>query len=88
MNLILPEYNPDAKCPKCGCAEIRTIYQKDAHGYVCKRQHPAGDQIIDVWGHRECCVFEHLDRVCTNCTYLWGERTVENGGEVPAAADT
>jgi len=57
-------FDPTGRCPKCGHDEVRTNYQRHAHGWGCKDHCPP---------HPRCCRFEHLDRCCQRCYYVWAE---------------
>lgn len=69
-------YNPDAKCPKCGCAGIKnrfTIaghYIENSSGY---RYQPRGEICLSqdetfVEIKQDC-----IERTCFNCGYSWEE---------------
>jgi hypothetical protein len=59
MSEQLPPYNPDAKCPECGFADITKRF--------C-----GPDQRADDAG--ECCFTKkHLHRQCSGCGYKWHE---------------
>ena len=63
----LPQYSPDAKCPKCGHDRVFTAY------------HQAGD----TWCGTGCPLNqhyqtpEHLCRTCERCRYSWVESPLE-----------
>lgn len=59
------DYDPEAKCPKCGYEKVRTLYEPVVHWADYSRDRdrmPTG---------------EHLRRVCERCGYFWPERCVK-----------
>lgn len=70
----LPQFNPDALCPKCSYDEIRTIYHENDHGvYGC----PLAET---EWTDYTC---EHLQRVCQRCKFVWVEGCAAAAKETP-----
>ena len=54
-------YDPEAKCPKCGHAEVETHYEDKANLCPWEHRNKAGNEV------------EHLDRYCKRCSYAWAE---------------
>lgn len=56
---MMKKYDPDAKCPKCGCEDVRTFYHNERsyrHDDICYG--------VD---------HEHFHRTCERCKYHWVE---------------
>lgn len=65
---MLPPFNPEATCPKCGYDLIGVLYQRFGCSYParCGVRHTGP---------------EHLDRVCQRCHYEWAEDVLSPAGE-------
>jgi hypothetical protein len=76
----LPDYNPEARCPKCGYDLVKTRY-------VWSHIHPdfftrarkmialdpsTGKPLYE----KPSIVPEHLERVCVRCSYTWSENVI------------
>jgi len=57
----MKQYNPDAKCPKCGNGVTNDKYRE-------KERCATPDDITDV-----TVTLEHIERTCLNCGYSWDE---------------
>lgn len=60
----LPDYNPDATCPKCAAEEIKTWHQSSD----CRD-----------WPYRPVHQGECLIRRCGRCSYAWAEACTHEG---------
>lgn len=75
---IYPNYNPEAKCPKCGNIDVGTKYKKGYHEWL-------KDEYYYNWRNNiklsktayYCkCDKEHFHRKCKRCKYGWIELLV------------
>ena len=57
----LPQYDPKARCPKCGGPEVRTDYRNEG----------CSDPSCTT------CEAEHLRRACCRCHYVWAEAALD-----------
>jgi hypothetical protein len=64
----LPYFDDKSLCPKCGCKEVRAVYQKEQH-YYADRDYRCRNS-----GHPEK---EHIDRICSYCGYFWAQRCLD-----------
>lgn len=62
--MTLPPFNPDARCPKCGGAEVRVEYF--SAGQL------TGDPHLDLYEE------EIIARTCTRCGYAWPEAPLDH----------
>lgn len=67
-------YNPEAKCPKCGCTGIKNLYHPRSEGRYYDGFANFGQPI----NH------EFIERECFNCGYKWNEAplTTDETGEI------
>jgi hypothetical protein len=75
---IMDEYNPDAKCPKCGCTGIKNKFWKKGQ----YKEYPIithygidGDHCYN--SCREDIVESHIERTCCNCGHTWQEAPLD-----------
>lgn len=62
----LPAFDEAASCPKCGGADVGTVYHLGSErGFPCGLDH--GRWVLD----------EHLCRVCRRCSHGWCEAPVD-----------
>jgi hypothetical protein len=60
---MMEPYNLTARCPKCGCDDIKSNY---CDGRYCELKLSSLDP------HR----WDHIHRVCQRCHYLWPEAPI------------
>jgi len=67
----MKEFEPKAKCPKCGYDRIGVAYHDGRN--------------IAIWGCPGCHPVssgkEHLCRICRQCGYLWAEAVLSKHGK-------
>jgi len=64
-------YNPEAKCPKCGCTGIKNVFiAKDDWMKLNPAEYynSGGEVIVSVKSLQD-----HINRECFNCGFLWNE---------------
>lgn len=66
----LEEYNPKAKCSKCGYKTVGTIYCDQK---LLNEEHVMCTDYIGMGSRKEQ---EHLHRVCERCKFEWIERCI------------
>ena len=62
---VMKQFDPNATCPKCGNADIKTAYRKSEKNALAA--------YFDI--DRE--PREHLRRTCQRCSYQWNELPLE-----------
>lgn len=72
---MLPPYDPEAICPKCGHEEVTVAYVASHTSYSSPRC--GGTHLTHKYT-------EHLDRHCQRCHYEWAESVIEQHAAGPA----
>jgi hypothetical protein len=67
----LKTFNKYAKCPKCGGTDISAAWQAGTNR--CPRRKPCKK-----YSNGTPCTFEHIDRYCRSCRYMWVELPLDS----------